>query len=440
MFIFTYILLLISNNFEILSGCSSKYSIVNNNENNNKNDETNNKTKDITDKKNDKKKEIEDEKDKENVYKIPQSELNKLDKKYKNDVDFEYLSENLCSIEDFKMYIDVKNLYSDEIPDISNIKDIKTDDILRFLKINEAQDEINKSENINEKVKKLSEIIADDYENKRFTFENSNLLVPRCFIVHENNNCILEAYFSYLESNPYHCKFFWLLNNLFENNNLNKDNLPITYEICQFFKDAINNPNFSDKISCLNISEAWYKNVEKLKDKMDSNLKEEIEKYLKEHRFGSFQNNWYPYYLIESVMLELKDYYNFKYYINESKEKKSGKHYIFYFNEVDYFVNKVVYIRKINEQNYKDFLFKSMDKNTITGEIFFAAEWHFYTIRNINDVFFNYDSLIYKKPKVISYKEYMKLWLNLYYKLKNFNGNHKDYIVGRSYCFDEKYI
>ena len=34
----------------------------------------------------------------------------------------------------------------------------------------------------------------------------------------------------------------------------------------------------------------------------------------------------------------------------------------------------------------------------------------------------------------------MKLWLNFYYDLKNFNGDHKNYIVGRSYCFDEKYI
>jgi len=427
MFIFTYIFLLLSNNFYILSGCPSKYKIVNNNENN----ENNNENK-IKNKKKDSKN---NENDKKNVHKIPQSELYKLDKKYKNDVDFQYLSENLKNIDDLKQYIDIKNLYSDEIPDISNIKDITTDDILRFLEVDKAQNEINKCGNINEKVKKLSEIISDDYENKKFTFKNSNLLM-----VHENNNCILEAYFSYLESNPYHCKFFWLLNNLFENNNLNKDNLPINYEVCQFFKNAIKHPNFNDKIHCLNISKTWYNNVEKLKDKMDSGLKEEIEDYLKDHHFGGFQSNWYPYYLIESVILELKDYYDFHNNVNESENENNEKHYIFDFNTVNYCVNRVVNLREINEQNCKDYLFKDDDNNTITGEIFCACGWHFYTIRNINGVFFNYDSLIYDKPKVISYKEFMKLMLNDCKKLKNFNGDHKNYIVGRSYRFDEKYI
>lgn len=418
-FIFNYILIFFSN-YKILSKCCNYKNTYC--KNNNENDKKNKK------------------KDKENVYKIPQSELDKLDEKYKNDVDFEYLSENLECVEDLKMYIDVKNLYSDEIPDISNIKDIKTREILKFLKVNEAQNEIDKCRNINEKVKKLSEIISDDYKNRRFTFENSNLLVPRCLIVHENNNCILEAFFSYLESNPYYCKFFWLLNNLFENNNLNKDNLPITYEICKFFKSAINNPNFNDKIHCLKISETWYNNVENLKDKMDSNLKKEIEDYLKENHFGGFQHNLYPYYLIESVILELKDYYDFKYYIKESKNENNGKHFIFYFNKVDYYANRGIDIYDINEQNCKDYLFKSDDKNTITGEIFCAIKYHFYTIRNINGVFFNYDSLKYDKPEVISYKEFMKLWLNSWKLIKNFNGDYKNYTITCSCCFDEKYI
>ena len=85
-------------------------------------------------------------------------------------------------------------------------------------------------------------------------------------------------------------------------------------------------------------------------------------------------------------------------------------------------------------------MFKGKDKNTITGEIFCAIGWHFYTIRNINGVFFNYDSLKYEKPKVISYKEFMKLWLNHCKLIKNFNGDYNSYTITCCYCFDEKYI
>ena len=384
-----------------------------------------------------------DEKDKENKEdKGNKLEgIEELDEKYKNDVDYQYLSKNKKDIKDLKLYIDVKNLYSDEIPDISNIKDITTDEILKFLHIDEAKNEIDRCDNINEKIKKLADIISDDYNNKRFTFENSNLLVPRCLIVHENNNCILEAYFSYLESNPYHCKFFWILNELFEKNQLNKNELPITYEICQFFKNAINNPNFNDKIYCLNISKTWYDNIEKLKGKIDNKFKKILETHLKKHHFGGFQGNWYPYILIHSVILELQNFYNFQdnkmlYEYNKDKDKDIT---IFYFNSIFAIASWLTTHDKLNKNNCKDYLFKDQENNIMTGYTFVAAGYHFYTIRNINCIFFNYDSLIYDKPKVISNKDLIKLLLNLHCK-KNFNGNYKEYYIGMIFRFNEIYI
>ena len=166
---------------------------------------------------------------------------------------------------------------------------------------------------------------------------------------------------------------------------------------------------------------------------MDSFLKKGIEDFLKVYHFGDFQDNFYSCYLIESIILELKDYYDFK---NNNVKKIN----IFRYNAFTICADSGDY-EDINKENCIDYLFKDNENNVITCYIFAAEEYHFYAIRNINGIFFNYDSYKYKdKPKPISNRDLIKLISNLIYSIKNFNGNYSNYNIKLQFCFTEKYI
>ena len=339
----------------------------------------------------------------------------------------QYLMDNLKDIEKVNKYIYIKNLYSDEVEDISGIRDITTEQILNNLGVKEAQNEIDKCWSINEKVGKIFEIISKDFNNNRFTFENSNLLVPRCLVIHEGNNCVLEASFSYLESNPYYCKFFWLLNNLFENGSLNTNELFITYEICKFFKNAINNPNFKNKISCINISKVFYNNLDKIENKLKEDVKKDFNEYINKHIFGSFQANKLLYYIYELFLEELNNYHEL------NKDDKIFEWCLSCYNP------SILNIDEINNKNYEDYICLTKDGNKIFCYIFLAEKYHFYTIRNINNIWVSYDSLQYKQPTPISKKELAKIRLNCKYELENFNGAHSLYKVSLMAIIDKNF-
>ena len=340
----------------------------------------------------------------------------------------QYLIDNLKDIEKVNKYIYIKNLYSDEVEDISGIRDITTEQILNNLGVNEAQNEINKCKSINKKVGKIFKIISNDFVKGRFTFENSNLLVPRCLVIHEKNNCVLEASFSYFESNPYYCKFFWLLNNLFENGSLNTNELFITYEICKFFKDAINNPNFKNKISCINISKVFYNNLDKIENKLKEDTKKDFNEYINEHYFGSFQSFKLLYYIYKLFLEELSDYHK----LNEDDK-------IFKWC-LSCYKPGILNINEINNKNYDDYICLTEDGNKIFCYIFSAEKYHFYTIRNINNIWISYDSYKYKQPTPISKKELAKIRLNCSYELKNFNGDYSLYNISIMDIIDKNFI
>ena len=355
------------------------------------------------------------------VYKESEINKNKIS-------ETQYLIDNLKDIEKVNKYIYIKNLYSDEVEDISGIRDITTEQILNNLGVNEAQNEINKCKSINKKVGKIYKIISNDFVKGRFTFENSNLLVPRCLVIHEKNNCVLEASFSYLESNPYYCKFFWLLNNLFENGSLNKNELFITYEICKFFKDAINNPNFKNKISCINISKVFYNNLDKIENKLKEDTKKDFNEYINEHYFGSFQSFKLLYYIYKLFLEELSDYHK----LNEDDK-------IFKWC-LSCYKPGILNINEINNKNYDDYICLTEDGNKIFCYIFSAEKYHFYTIRNINNIWISYDSYKYKQPTPISKKELAKIRLNCSYELKNFNGDYSLYNISLMDIIDKNFI
>ena len=339
----------------------------------------------------------------------------------------QYLIDNLKDIEKVNKYIYIKNLYSEEVEDISGIRDITTEQILNNLGVKEAQNEIDNCGSINEKVGKIFEIISKDFNNNRFTFENSNLLVPRCLVIHEGNNCVLEASFSYLESNPYYCKFFWLLNNLFENGSLNTNELFITYEICKFFKNAINNPNFKNKISCINISKVFYGNLDKIANKLKEDVKKDFNEYINKHIFGSFQANKLLYYIHELLLKELNNYHEL------NKDDKIFDWFLLNYKP------GILNINEINNKNYEDYICLTKDGNKIFCYIFLAEKYHFYTIRNINNIWVSYDSLQYKQPTPISKKELAKIRLNCKYELENFNGAHSLYKISLMAIIDKNF-
>ena len=73
----------------------------------------------------------------------------------------QYLIDNLKDIEKVNKYIYIKNLYSDEVEDISGIRDITTEQILNNLGVNDAQIEIDKCVSINKKVGTIKSLIEE---------------------------------------------------------------------------------------------------------------------------------------------------------------------------------------------------------------------------------------------------------------------------------------
>ena len=66
--------------------------------------------------------------------------------------------------------------------------------------------------------------------------------------------------------------------------------------------------------------------------------------------------------------------------------------------------------------------------------------YHFYTIRNINNIWISYDSFKYNQPTPISKKELAKIRLNCSYSLKNFNGDYSLYNISPIAIIDKNFI
>ena len=225
-------------------------------------------------------------------------------------------------------------------------------------------------------------------------------------IIHEKNNCILESEYTSLLANPYILKLFYLINYLFLKNLLKKNELPVTFEICKFFKKAIDNPNFHDKVSCLSISRAFFKNYKK-------------HTYIvnEKHHFGGFQNHDYIDTIHEIFVREVFKFTNTLYnYLVEDFCKK---------------VNKNCNFDHFNDKNYDDGsdvsidIYKNKYGKPFNSMIIFAAGFHKYTYRNINGTWINYDSFDVKEPTPVNEKNVVRLFLNNYLRIPNYNGMYQ---------------
>lgn len=323
-----------------------------------------------------------------------------------------------------KRYLEVVNSYSDQAKSLNDVTDVEinTEIILQHLRISEALLEIEKCQNVRDKVKKIKDIVASDYYSQIYNYENSNLKMPRCLIKHERNNCILESYFTILLGDPYFVKFYYLLNSLFEKNLLKQKDLPLVFEICKLFKNAVNNPKFTDKVSCLSILKAFFDNY---KDHFYVTEKDEDGNL--SHVFGGFQASWYHSIVLGCSEDEIKKY---------AELDKCIEHSFRYYSlgpwDIDINYPKLCEYLMAEDSTKKNIkphkiILANLDKFPMMAMLVFAQRYHRYTYRVINGTFINYDSFNFKQPTPVSEREIIKLIANKILGIKNFNGYYPDY-------------
>ena len=308
------------------------------------------------------------------------------------------------------------------------------DEIKQHFGIDESINEIKKIQNTREKLIKIYEIVKKEFKERKYTYENSNLKFPRCLVEHKKNNCALEAFFTAMLSDPYRIKFFYLLNYLFEENLLRKEKYPVTFEVCKFFNDAVNHPNFTDTIRCLSISKAFFDNYKN-------------HYYATWHEFGGFQIELHQVPAITDSIndelcagqeLDLHKYDDEMYddgdYMHESPVMTT------HISSWEYIkcnlckicqqsnVTKPQFVRTIDKLDYSGYTYKGNFIN-ITTILFLAMGWHFYVFRRINNTWINYDSYKLETPTPVSEKFILKLILNSILMIKNFNGHHHKYVT-----------
>ena len=307
-----------------------------------------------------------------------------------------------------KKYLDIIGLYSDEVKTLNEVTDTKLNQelIIRHLKISDAIKELDKSINLKSKILKIIEIICNDVKNKTFTYENSNLIMPRCLVEYENNNCILVAHLVCCLGSPVVIKQYLLFNYLFLTGELKKEDSPLLFEFCKFFENAINKPNFSDKIKCFSILQCFY---DKYKDNKYWKQKNRNGKNLVS---GSFQSNDLYFFLSGQISKDIQNLINHK-----DKQLKL-------FSPIaETFVNvgKLLFQKNKNLHNID----LTKDSNgDICASILVMRDYHIYAFRNINDTIISYDSYNIMIPKPISKRYFLKLRLNEYLCRKNFNTDY----------------
>ena len=344
-----------------------------------------------------------------------------------------YLKQDYITQEDINKiaenYLRIINEADDTVKTLNDVatEELTSKIIIEYLGINEAINEINKLSSVREKIIKINWIVNNDFINKIYTYENSNKKLPRCLVEHENNNCVLESYFTAMLGNPYRVKFFYLLNYLFEKGFLLKENYPVTFEVCKFFYEAVNHPNFTDTIRCISVMKAYFDNYSYRK------YAQEKDKYGKIlHAYGSFQHSELAYEIIYTITHELNTGQGLQLDFGVSSRinnmwsnhldvrlgHKAGCHLCH--------VNKD--IKTIGNLNYSGY--KGKDNFIhFTSITFFAVEYHFYTFRKINNIWISYDSLNVETPTPVSDKFILRLILNSMLRIHNFNGHYSGYIT-----------
>ncbi len=299
--------------------------------------------------------------------------------------------------------------------------------IIQYLKIDKAINEIDNINDVRGKIIKIISIVNDDFINKNYTYENSNLKLPRCLVEHENNNCVLESYFTAMLSDPYIIKLFYLFNHLFKQRLFTKENYPLTFEVCKFFNEAVNHPNFTDTIRCISIMKAYFDNYP---NNWYAQIKDENGNLM--YTYGSFQNT--------NFIDEIK-----KMIICEINTDQGPLPNMLLLNKIidgigrgrlgirkEHDICHLHYVRKeitkLDRLNYSGYRYK--DKFIHFASISFAAlTFHYYTFRKINNIWINYDSYKVKTPTPVSDKFMSRLILNSISYIPNFNGNYPSYIT-----------
>ena len=292
----------------------------------------------------------------------------------------------------------LKKTFLNEIENIEEPKNIEIqsltkDIILKKLNITDLLiNEINSSGNTQEKIDKIVENCNDIFNEEIYDY------LPRCMILHINNNCSLESVFNILLHNPWFIKFFYLINTCVINDI--KDECKVTEKICELVDYALNNPNFNDTIDaqkCYDISVAYYGS--KYRD----------DDYCKENSLGSFHCGDYYFKIYQVYKKELNVSFNF---FNNSKAPiyedlcKTSK--IVEFFKKDRIIIYVQTSTKI-QINYPFRDIRVVEK-----------DYHFSAYKFICGNWYNYDSLRVEKPTKMTIKQFLK---DVIYKnIKDSNG------------------
>ncbi len=324
-------------------------------------------------------------------------------------------------------YLRIVNEADDTVKTLDEVttEKLTSEIIIQYLKIDKAINEINNINDVKQKIIRIISIVNDDFINKRYTYEDSTLKLPRCLVEHENNNCVLESYFTAMLSNPYRIKLFYLLNYLFENGFLSKENYPVTFEVCKFFNEAVNHPTFTDTIRCISVMKAYFDNYS------DSNYAQQKDKNGNlMYAYGSFQNYDFVCEIRMCVVNELNTGQGLQQYMSLLEKNIFSKVNI-HGGGLDrdsecnlcYFPTDIATLDKLNYSGYK------YNDNFIhfTSITFAAHGFHFYTFRKINNIWINYDSYKVKTPTPVSDKFISRLILNSIIWIPNFNGHYSEY-------------
>ncbi len=324
-------------------------------------------------------------------------------------------------------YLRIVNEADDTVKTLDEVTtDILTPKIIiQHLGINKAINEIDNINDVREKIIKINWIVNDDFINKKYTYENSNLKLPRCLVKHEDNNCVLESYFTAMLSDPYRIKLFYLLNYLFENGLLLEENYPVTFEVCKFFYEAVNHPNFTDTIRCISVMKAYfdnYQNCDYLRLHEDENGERPT--------YGSFQYFDFASEILGKIKDELNTGQGLQLTYNNSLLRYRGKHCGHKFSvQVDcHLCYDFTNIKGTNSLNYSAYNYNG-NFIPFTAILFFAEKFHFYTFRKINNTWVSYDSYKVKTPTPVSEKFFSRLILNSILRIHNFNGAYSGYIT-----------
>ena len=312
---------------------------------------------------------------------------------------------------------------------VKTLNDVATDIltskiIIEYLGINEAINEIDNINDVSGKIIKIKEIVNNEFINKKYTYEDSTLKLPRCLVEHENNNCAIESYSTAMLGDPYIVKFFYLLYYLFEKGLLSKENYPVTFEFCKFFNEAVSHPNFTDTIKCISITKAYFDHYP------NSDYVQMQNKIGRHPTYSSFQARDFVSEINKKIIDELNTSQGLKQHmplLEEDIFSKTNTHSGESGRDskcnLCYYYPDITTLDKLNYSGYK------CNDNFIhfTAITFCAEGFHFYTFRKINNIWISYDSYKVKTPTPVSDKFISRLILNSILWIPNFNGHYSKY-------------